>query len=125
LLTKDSPADFPELFLSMGPIHNLHSFWEVQIGNTLNPWGSIIDGTQPLHMEVAANKELPVEPVQVIISMPIQLDFHPLDYIEHDRADECIIDAGEAMGSKVVVQMGILAARLGASIVDAAQITIE
>jgi hypothetical protein len=39
------------------------------------------------------DKGLPIEPVQLVTGVPIQLDLHPLDYVEYDRADECIVDA--------------------------------
>jgi hypothetical protein len=41
---------------------------------------------------------------------PLQLDPHPLDDVEYNRADEGIVDAGDAVGPKVAVQMGIRAA---------------
>jgi hypothetical protein len=40
------------------------------------------------------DKGLPVEPAQLVTVMPIQLSLHPFDYVEHNRADERIVDAG-------------------------------
>lgn len=50
LVSQDGFAHFPQPPTGMGPIHNLHRLWKVQIRDALDPRRPVVDRTQSLAM---------------------------------------------------------------------------